>query len=91
METFLTEVAKQVPSLGVLCFIVWIFIKHLSARDETLKEMHQEHLYAREQNRVAIKDNTQAMLSSNDLIGSLKYSVDDLKDVIKNKLTHNGR
>jgi hypothetical protein len=84
MENFLTEVAKQVPSLGVLCFIVWIFIKHLDKRAETLTEMHKEHLYAREQSREAVQDNTRAMQENSEVIS-------ELKSVIQNKLTSNGK
>jgi len=82
MEAFLTEVAKQVPSLGVLCFIVWIFIKHLDKRSETMNEMHREHLYAREQSKTAIQDNTQAMRQNSEAVGELRH-------VIQQKLTSN--
>lgn len=84
MDAFLTEVAKQVPSLGVLCFIVWVFINHLDKRDKTLKEMHQEHIDERAISRETIRDNTLAMRQNTNAIS-------ELKEVIQSKLTSNGK
>lgn len=75
MENFLSEVAKQVPSLAVLCFVVWIFIKHLDKRSETLMEMHKEHLYAREQAKEAIKENTAVLRENSLFINELRAVV----------------
>lgn len=66
------EVAKQVPALSVLCFVVYLFLGKLSVFMEILKSIHdrhalalhelmKEHLDARAQSREAIRDNTVAM------------------------------
>lgn len=39
MEMLFVEVAKQVPALMVLCYIVFVFVRYLGSRDQTLKEI----------------------------------------------------
>lgn len=77
MESFLSEVAKQVPSLAVLCFVVWVFIRHLDKRSEALSKMHEEHLYAREESRLAIKENTLTTKETGIFINELKAVIID--------------
>ena len=61
METsILSETAKQVPQLAVLCFVVWMFLQRLTGLAEVIRDLHKEHLDAREQSREAIRDNTRA-------------------------------
>jgi hypothetical protein len=48
----------------VLVFVVVSFLKHLERREErsnaVIKEIHDEHMYARQESRMAITDNTSA-------------------------------
>jgi hypothetical protein len=44
------EIIKQVPSLGVLVLLVIIFIRHLSKRDELLRNLNNEnHQFSNQQ------------------------------------------
>ncbi len=65
MEELLKESAKQVPNLAVLGFIVWIFVKHLDKRgqlfSDTTREMHGDHMAAREEMSKALSDNADAL------------------------------
>ncbi len=62
METVITEVAKQVPALAVLSFIVWAFLKHLSEQRAefiaVVRDIQRENLEARSLSRDAIRENT---------------------------------
>jgi hypothetical protein len=40
VEQFVVEVAKEVPSLAVLAFIVWTFIGHIKGAATELRETH---------------------------------------------------
>lgn len=82
----LIEIAKQIPSLAVLCFIVWATIQYNQKRDAAISEvnkqtltamgdMHKEHLYARETSREAINDNTRAMRDNSRAIEALKEAI----------------
>lgn len=42
MEDLLHDVIKEVPSLAVLAFIVWTFVKHLVQANNALKELHSD-------------------------------------------------
>lgn len=68
MESIFIEMAKQVPSLGVLCFIVWIFIRYQEIRDKTIRQMHEEHLDARAESRRALQSNTEAIYEQRDAL-----------------------
>lgn len=45
--------------------VVWMFIRHLASRDEAQREGYhaliEEHLYAREQSRSVIAENSKAL------------------------------
>ncbi len=72
----LEKMGAQVPSLGVLVVVVYLFLKSRSeerseqiksqdyAREQwlgTYRDMHKEHLDAREQQRVVLKSNAEAL------------------------------
>ena len=59
-EQFITKLAEQVPNLAVLCFLAWLFLRAMEKRDLFIKNLHDEHLDAREQSRTAIRQNTSA-------------------------------
>lgn len=61
MENMITEIAKQVPSLGVLAFIVIVFLRHMERRDAVIKEIHAEHMLERKETRAAVDANTAEM------------------------------
>lgn len=73
MEVFIEKLLTQGSPLVVLVVVVWMFLRYLQvAREgdrEVLKEMHTQHLEAREAMRKALvdnitstKDNTMALL-----------------------------
>ena len=61
MDTMAIEIIKQVPSLGVLCFIVVVFVRYMERRDTVIREIHAEHISERKETRVAVDANTSAM------------------------------
>ena len=44
IEAVIVEIAKQVPALAVLGYIVWVFVKYIGSRDETLGEVQRESI-----------------------------------------------
>jgi len=69
MDSLWAEVAKQIPSLAVLCFLVIAFIKHLTAegdrgermessRNKALKEISDS---CHESQREIVKETTMAL------------------------------
>lgn len=75
----LLESAKQVPALAVLCFVVWMFLGKLSMFVEAFRELHKEHIDAREQSREAIRDNTKAMHENTNVVTHLIEALDSSK------------
>lgn len=76
------EVAKQVPSLLVLCFVVWLFLKTLTflvtaIKQElinfanTIKELHKEHIDERALSRIAYKEMVAAVTENTQCISHL--------------------
>lgn len=61
MDTFALEIIKQIPSLGVLCFIVVVFVRYMEKRDIVIREIHADHLTERQAMRLTIETNTKAM------------------------------
>ncbi len=72
MEAIAIELVKQVPSLGVLCFIVWVFIKHLGIKDAEFRVIHRENLEAREVSRLTIKENSDALRENTSATAALQ-------------------
>lgn len=65
MEELLKETAKQIPALtlfsAVLCYLVRMFLNTMRERDETIIELHKEHMDARAHTRDALKENSQRL------------------------------
>lgn len=78
MDQMLLEIAKQVPSLGVLCFIVWTFIGYLSKRDGMLKEMHEEHMQSRNSMDETMRENMDVTVKNSQAILALKEAIERL-------------
>ena len=72
MEQLITELAKQVPNLGMLGVIVWVFLRHLEARDkenrELLRDLHEEHIEERVLSRKSREEMTQVLSELKDTI-----------------------
>lgn len=74
------QVATQVPGLVVLVIlVVWFtkaFMRYLSQQtrqqQDFFREMHKEHLEARENSRMALNDNTVALVQMRDALGHFK-------------------
>lgn len=60
MSDMFEKIASQVPSLAVLCYLVYIFLKHLKGRDELIKEINKENVEARLHSSRVIEENTRA-------------------------------
>lgn len=60
MELPLKEIIAQVPALGVLCFVVWMFIKHLDRNAKMVAQMHEESMVERRESRIVIRENANA-------------------------------
>ena len=48
------DLLKQAPQVGVICFIVVVFLKHMDKRD-------QDHIAERQATRASLDANTSAM------------------------------
>ena len=59
MDNLITEVAKQVPALAVLAWLVWIFLKDRNRQSDLLRELFQE-------NRKCISENTKVLSLAKD-------------------------
>lgn len=58
LKTITGEMARQAPSLTVLCFIVYFFLRAQKEQYALLRDLHEEHLVARGESREAIRENT---------------------------------
>ena len=76
MEELIAKLAAQVPSLGVLVFIVWFFLKHMTSRDEMIRDLNRDNLAARSESRQAIRDNTEVMQNNTEAINELRIAVE---------------
>lgn len=54
MEAMWVELLKQAPQVGVLCFLVVVFLRHMDKRD-------QDHGSERQAMRMSMDNNTSAM------------------------------
>ena len=79
LKTVLTKALTQVPDLVVLSAVVVMGLRHLSKRDaqfETfLREVHEQHLDARQQSKEAIQDNTAVTKELSRTITDLRVAV----------------
>lgn len=77
MEKLLETVATQTPGLVVLVILVRWFLAHMQGRDDFLKELHHEHMLARETSREALYENTK---SNRDVI----LAMQEVRDMLRN-------
>jgi len=81
----MVQIAKQVPSLGVLVFIVWVFLKHNEKRDDAIKEMHKEHMEARNETRQCIRENSACNHDQKIIMQQMANNLDGLTQFLKKK------
>ena len=61
MDNITSELIRQCPTLVVLAWLVWMFLKHLSQRDQMLKDLgHDCHEVQRDAIK-AINANSKAL------------------------------
>lgn len=77
MENLIIELAKQVPNLGILGVIVWVFLRHLETRDkayrDVMQELHEEHIEERILSRQSREEMTKVLSELKDTIkGAIK-------------------
>lgn len=58
MENFVAKIAEQVPNLGILGVIVYLFLVHISRRDDVIRDLHKEHIDERQKTRDVVQENT---------------------------------
>ena len=83
MDDTITQIAKQVPSLGVLVFIVWVFLKHNEKRDDAIKSMHIEHMEARVETRTCIRENSKSNEEQRAVMLQISNNLDGLTQFLK--------
>jgi len=64
-STILNEVIQQAPTLGVLVFIVWIFLSHLSKMEDRHHIIQRDAISAINENSVALGKNLEALNAVN--------------------------
>jgi len=60
-RTLWGEIAKQVPALAVLAFLVFTFLHHLEKRDAMLHELSENSRLLQVDTRAALHENTMAL------------------------------
>lgn len=63
LTELLKTMAFQSPGLVTAIVLAWMFMKHLTKRQDFEKEMHDEHLDERSQARQAAQENGRALLA----------------------------
>lgn len=82
---FLSTALQQAPNLVVLCFLVYVFLKHLKDRDLFIRGLQEEHLAARAESKECIRDNTK---SNRELIDALNHLRESCRDQIMERRSH---
>lgn len=81
----LTVAMQEAPTLVVLCFLVYVFLKHLKDRDTFIRGLQDEHLAAREESKECIRDNTK---SNRELIDALAHLRESCRDQMMERHVH---
>lgn len=83
MDKILENAVGQAPGLVVLIILVFAFLKRDKerdavsiARDQFIRQMHEEHLLARKESRDAIHDNAEATRENTNALGLLRSTVE---------------
>lgn len=58
MENLIVKIAEQVPNLGILGVIVYLFLVHITRRDDVIRDLHKEHIDERQKTRDVVQENT---------------------------------
>ena len=75
----LIKLATQIPNLAALCFIVFAYIKSNERVITAIRDMHQEHLDAREQTRTVLTHNAEASEHQTRALDNLANTIERLK------------
>lgn len=73
------EIAKQVPSLAVLVYLVVQFLKSMKERDAQLGELHHEAMGEWEKTRQVIDKSTDALASNTSAMDRFSRSVERME------------
>lgn len=71
--TLLTEAIQQAPTLGVLVFIVWIFLKHLGKCEDRHHTLQKDCIRA-------INENTLALGKNCEILDKVNITLEKLND-----------
>ncbi len=77
MDDLLREVIAETPSLGGILIVVWFFLKHLTKKDEEMRNVSKRVTEAFSANADVIRENSA-------VIGACNETLKDAKDVIRN-------
>ena len=87
MDTLFTEAAKQVPALGLMVVVVFIFIRFIGQQQQATRDafgsVMNEHLDERKQSREAIEANTEALQHNAETRGQLCEVLREVKQQLK--------
>ncbi len=75
MENIFKEIVSQIPALGVLCFIVATFIRHMDKRDKLVVQMHEESMSERRESRAVIRENATATSVNTNALNNLAHVI----------------
>lgn len=79
MEELLKSWGARVPELGVLVVVVWMFLKFMKEMrtefSEAMKQLHSDHMTARDTTHEVIERNTEALLSNSKALAIIEESI----------------
>ena len=76
MESVLvTELFKQAPTLGVLVFIIWIFLKHIKEYQSTIKDITDKCEICHRDAVKVVHENTLMMGETKECLKGVNYTL----------------
>lgn len=68
MDELIKKLVGEVPQIGALIVLVWMFLKNIEKRDVFIRQLHDEHMEARRSSQLSITENTRAMETLTEVI-----------------------
>jgi len=83
-DTFWTKILYELPAVAAVIAVVYLFIKHIETQSrsnqEFFRELHAEHITARQESQRIIQENTEAV---KDGIQATTRSTSAVQDLIR--------
>ena len=87
MDELFKEAAKQVPALGLMVVVVFIFIRYIGQQSQNMRDAYtgvmKEHIDERIETRKVILANTQAISAAAESRGELTEVLRDVKEHLR--------